>query len=86
MYDQAEGSPGNLGPKIGKGAAGIVILVAAVYLLLGSIYSLKENEYAVITTFGVPSVVEEPGIHIKIPYIQALNKVPKHHRIDFPGV
>ena len=77
VYDQAEGSPGNLGPKIGKGAAGIVILVAAVYLLLGSIYSLKENEYAVITTFGVPSVVEEPGIHIKIPYIQVLNKVPK---------
>ena len=56
---------------------GIIGLLVILYLLAGSIYSLKENEYAVITTFGVPDVVEESGIHFKIPYIQRLARVPK---------
>ena len=34
-----------------------VIVVAAVMLLFNSFYELKEDEYAVITTFGRPSVV-----------------------------
>ncbi len=63
--------------KAGKGAAAVVVLLLALYLLAGSVYSLKENEYAVITTFGVPKVVEESGIHLKIPYVQMLKKVPK---------
>ncbi len=49
----------------------------ALYLFAGSVYTLKENEYAVVTTFGMPDVVEESGIHFKIPYIQELKKVPK---------
>ena len=58
-------------------AGGIIGFFVVLYLLAGSIYSLKENEYAVITTFGVPKVVEESGIHFKIPYIQRLARVPK---------
>lgn len=77
VYDQQEAPARNLGSKMGKSAAVIVVLVAAAYLLLGSIYSLKENEYAVVTTFGMPKIVEEPGIHLKIPYVQELKKVPK---------
>ena len=53
------------------------LLLLAAYLLAGSVYSLKENEYAVVSTFGVPKVVEESGIHLKLPYIQSLRKVPK---------
>ncbi len=67
----------NVASKAGKGAAVVVVLLLALYLLAGSVYSLKENEYAVITTFGVPKVVEESGIHLKIPYVQMLKKVPK---------
>ncbi len=60
------------------GIIGLIVgLIIIIYLLIGSVYSLKENEYAVITTFGVPSVVEESGIHLKFPYIQRLQKVPK---------
>lgn len=77
VYDQQEAPARNLGSKMGESAAVIVVLVAAAYLLLGSIYSLKENEYAVVTTFGMPKIVEEPGIHLKIPYVQGLKKVPK---------
>lgn len=54
--------------------AGAVIVLS---LLFGSVYSLKENEYAVITTFGMPDVVEDSGIHFKLPYIQRLTRVPK---------
>ena len=63
--------------KAKKLTGGIIAALVVLYLLAGSIYSLKENEYAVITTFGVPDVVEESGIHLKIPYIQRLAKVPK---------
>lgn len=55
----------------------IVVAIAAMILLFGSIYSLKENEYAVITTFGVPTIEEEPGIHFKVPFAQKLKRVPK---------
>lgn len=54
-----------------------VIVCFAAGMLAGSFYSLKENEYAVITTFGVPSVMEESGIHLKVPFVQILNRVPK---------
>lgn len=77
----ANGQPENrvkrAGAGLGKAAGAVIVLMAAAYLLAGSIYSLKENEYAVVTTFGVPSIVEESGIHVKIPYIQRLAKVPK---------
>lgn len=60
-----------------KVAGGIIIALVVVYLFAGSIYSIKENEYAVVTTFGVPKIVEESGIHLKIPYVQRVAKVPK---------
>lgn len=75
VYQQKE--PGQIGLKVGKTAGIIAGVFVAVYLLAGSVYSLKENEYAVVSTFGVPSIVEESGIHLKLPYIQRLHKVPK---------
>lgn len=76
-YVNSNARPVNLGPKMGKGAAVTAVVLVIAYLLTGSIYSLKENEYAVITSFGMPKVVEEPGIHLKIPYVQQLSRVPK---------
>lgn len=77
VYDQPNGQKKNPIPHIGKGVAALVVILVAIYLLFGSIYSLRENEYAVVTTFGVPTVVEESGIHLKLPFIQEMNKVPK---------
>ncbi|MDE7331151.1 MAG: FtsH protease activity modulator HflK [Lachnospiraceae bacterium] len=77
VYEQPENNVKKARAGSGKAAGVIIVLVAAAYLLGGSIYSLKENEYAVVTTFGVPAIVEESGIHIKIPYIQKLARVPK---------
>lgn len=67
----------NMGKKAGTAAGMVVVLILAINILAGCIYSLKENEYAVVTTFGVPKIIDEPGIHVKAPVIQVLNKVPK---------
>lgn len=77
VYGQSNPNEKKNKAGLAKAAGIIVIVMAAIYLLAGSVYSLKENEYAVVTTFGVPKVVEESGIHLKIPYIQRLAKVPK---------
>lgn len=59
--------------------AGIGVVVGAVVLLTASqsFYSLQEDEYAVVQTFGYAQVVETPGIKFKIPFIQNINKVSK---------
>ncbi len=77
VYEQRNPQDPEMGAKIGKIVALVVGICVVIYLLVGSIYSLKENEYAVITTFGVPKVVEASGIHLKAPYVQRLAKVPK---------
>lgn len=77
VYDQPVQKDRNWGAKIGKGAGIVVGIFILFSLFVGSVYSLKENEYAVVTTFGVPKVVEESGIHFKIPYVQQLARVPK---------
>ena len=54
-----------------------LIVVAAVLLLFNSFYELNEDEYAVITTFGKPSVVSTPGLKFKVPFIQQKKIVSK---------
>ena len=63
--------------KLGRNMVFILLALVIVYLLGGSIYTLRENEYAVVTTFGVPAVVGEPGMHLKIPFVQEMTRVPK---------
>lgn len=48
-----------------------------IFSLFQSVYSLEEDEYAVIQTWGYVQVEETPGIKFKIPYIQQVNKVSK---------
>ena len=68
VYEQPNEQNQKLIANVGKGAGIVVVVLLAIYLLAGSIYSLKENEYAVVTTFGVPQIVEESGIHLKVPH------------------
>lgn len=53
---------------------GIVAIIIGLCLFC-SIYTVKETEVAVITTFGEPSIVSEKGLHFRIPFIQKLTKV-----------
>lgn len=65
------------GAKLGRNLIFILLALIVVYFFAGSVYSLKENEYAVVTTFGVPTIINEPGIHVKLPFVQRLARVPK---------
>lgn len=55
----------------------IVIGIVALFTVSQSMYSLEEDQYAVIKTFGSVQVVETPGIKFKIPFIQSVAKVSK---------
>lgn len=55
----------------------VVVAIVIAATAFGSVYSLQEDEYAVIQTFGYAQVVETPGIKFKIPYIQSVYKVSK---------
>ena len=50
------------------------ILVVAI-LGFNCYYTIGEQEQAVVTTFGRPESVDEPGLHFKIPFIQQVTKV-----------
>ena len=55
----------------------LVIVFIAAALFFNSFYELNEDEFAVITTFGKPSVVSTPGLKLKLPIIQQKTIVSK---------
>ena len=65
-------------PVKGKFIIPIVIVVVLLILVGSSVYQLHEDEYAVVTTFGVPHVVNTSGLKFKIPLIQHKTIVSKN--------
>ncbi len=53
----------------------LVLIIAA--LAFSSVYQLQEDQFAVLTTFGRPSVVTTPGLKFKLPLIQKKTIVSK---------
>jgi membrane protease subunit HflK len=56
---------------------GVVVLVLVVLAILvsQSMYTINEQEQAVVSRFGKPSTVSEPGLHFKIPFIDKVSLV-----------
>lgn len=52
-----------------------ICLALLVVLVTGSFYTIGEQENAVVTTFGVPKTVTTPGLHLKVPFVQKVQKV-----------
>ena len=65
----------NLSKKIVKFVLLGVLVILLVIAGLNSFYTIKEQEQAVVTTFGKPHAVSEPGLHLKIPFVQKVTKV-----------
>lgn len=65
--------------KMPKGIGKIMIAVVAVIvfaiLVSQSTYTIREQEQAVLVTFGKAEAVTEAGLHFKIPFIQQVKKV-----------
>ena len=81
------GNPGGTPPQgqprprknVNYKAVAIILAIALAVgaLISGGMYQLQEDEYAVITTFGKPSVVDTSGLKFKIPFIQQKHIVSK---------
>lgn len=72
----------NLTPKTIKTikVLSVSVIIIVLLIIVGSScwYTISDKQNAVITTFGkVTSVVEEPGIHLKIPF-----GIQKAHKVD----
>ena len=65
----------NVNSKLGKIIILAVIAVAALVILFGSSYQVREQEQAVLITLGKAKAVTEPGLHFKLPLIQQVRKV-----------
>lgn len=56
--------------------AGIILVVLIV--ALANVYIVKENEYRIVRQFGeVVKFESDPGIYMKIPFIQSIETLPK---------
>ena len=73
--DQTKKS-GNGRKNQGKTIVTIVIAILFVGIVaFESVYSIKEQEQGVVTTFGKAGSVVTSGLHFKIPFIQRVTKV-----------
>lgn len=65
----------NLQRKARTAAVVVAVLVLALVLLSQAFYIINEQENAVVVTFGTPAAVTEPGLHLKVPFVQQVRKV-----------
>ena len=58
---------------------GLVILVAAVFVLMSAVYTVNEVQQMIITQFGKPvgDPVTTAGLKVKVPFIQEVNPIDK---------
>lgn len=63
------------GKKIGKVFGWIIVAIVALTVILSAFYTVGETESVVVTTFGKATLVDEKGLHFKIPFVQKATKV-----------
>ena len=71
---------------IALSAAGAVTLLLAFMVLMSALYSVDESEYGLELRFGeVRNVRDEPGLYIKAPFIDSVQRIDKRTlRADIP--
>jgi membrane protease subunit HflC len=64
----------------------VVVAVALLLLVFSGVYTLSETEQAIVTQFGRPvgGVVDRPGLHVKVPFIQTVYRFDKRW-LEFDG-
>ncbi len=69
-------------PDIPPGALRAVILLAVVVIVFfGAFYQIDPEEVGVIRRFGAYSRTTEPGLHLKLPFVERLDKVPVQRQL-----
>ena len=65
--------------KYWKLIVGLTIAFAVLLIVLTNVYVVKESEYRVVRQFGeVVKIQEEPGIKMKVPFIQSVTTLPNY--------
>ena len=56
----------------------IVLVVALLIILSGSLVVTRANEYTILKQFGaVVGIVDQPGLSLKLPFVQTASTLPK---------
>ncbi len=64
--------------KKGKVIIPLLLLLAVLIVGASGLYSIAENEYAVVTKFGrIVAVHENAGLHMKVPFVESVRFVTK---------
>ena len=58
----------------------VAVLMLVTVVVMTSFYHTTEDQYAVVTTFGKPALVENSGLHFKLPLVQRKYIISKNIR------
>lgn len=74
---RARNRGGNLQPPkgLGKIIIAVIAVIVVTVIISQSTYTIKEQEQAVLVTFGKAEAVTTAGLHFKIPFVQQVRKV-----------
>ncbi|BBH20290.1 protein HflC [Paenibacillus baekrokdamisoli] len=57
-------------------------VIAAIIVLSGSLFIVREGEYKVVLKFGeAVRYIDEPGMNLKIPFIESVTHLPKYQMV-----
>ncbi len=79
-FDPYNGDQNASPRKMSSGSASRLITIIGLILVIliiafNSSYQVKEQEQAIILTFGQPTGIASSGLHFKIPFVQEIRKV-----------
>src|SRR4030081_3428570 len=57
----------------------LALAIVALRILLGCFFAVYQTEQVIITQFGKPvgEPITDPGLHLKLPFIQEVNRIDK---------
>ena len=65
---------------------GIIAAAMLLFGLFGAFYAVDETEQVILTQFGKPvgQPITDPGLHLKVPFIQTVNRLDKRF-LEYDG-
>ncbi len=75
-YNDTRSQAQELVQKLRKYQKPVIAIIIALVLVLSSFFVIETEEVGVITRFGKYSRTLEPGLHMKIPFAEKVDKVP----------